>query len=119
MVSKGKRIAPTPLIVSASTTRALNRIRLTEKDFKENWMQRLLFDSPQLQPIGEIDPVFSPPIPLGREIQTKAGPIDNLYISPSGFITIVETKLYRNPQARREVIGQVIDYASPPKTTFV
>lgn len=40
-----------------------------------------------------------------------SGRIDNLYLSPTGHLTLVETKLFRNPQARREVVGQIIDYA--------
>ena len=35
-----------------------------------------------------------------------------LGVSPSGFLTIVETKLYRNPQSRREVLGQILDYCA-------
>jgi hypothetical protein len=34
-----------------------------------------------------------------------------LYTSPQGYLTLVETKLWRNPQARREVVGQIVDYA--------
>ena len=33
-------------------------------------------------------------------------------MNPDGLITIVETKLWRNPEARREVVAQTIDYAS-------
>jgi hypothetical protein len=34
-----------------------------------------------------------------------------LYITESGDVVIAECKLWRNPQARREVVAQVIDYA--------
>lgn len=37
--------------------------------------------------------------------------IDNLLLIPQGYPTIVETKLWRNPEARRNVVGQLIDYA--------
>ena len=37
--------------------------------------------------------------------------IDLIYLNDSGFITIWECKLWRNPEARRKVIGQVLDYA--------
>ena len=30
---------------------------------------------------------------------------------PLGRLTLAEFKLWRNPQARREVIGQILDYA--------
>lgn len=40
------------------------------------------------------------------------GFIDNLYISPAGEVTVVEAKLWRNPEARRKVVGQILDYAA-------
>lgn len=55
----------------------------------------------------EVDESFGPLVSLGREIWS----IDNLFISPSGRITIVETKLWRNPEATRQVVAQVLDYA--------
>ncbi len=39
-----------------------------------------------------------------------SGIIDNLYMSTGGYPVIVETKLWRNPQSRREVLSQVLDY---------
>lgn len=52
---------------------------------------------------------------IGREVAVGSGEntgyIDNLYITPSGMIVIVETKLFRNQEARRTVIAQIIDYA--------
>lgn len=58
-----------------------------------------------------VEPVFAPLLPLGREVPTDAGPIDLLYINPDGFLTVVETKLWRNPEARRQVVAQTRDYA--------
>jgi hypothetical protein len=37
-------------------------------------------------------------------------PADNLYLSTGGYPVLVETKLWRNPQARREVVSQALDY---------
>ena len=36
--------------------------------------------------------------------------MDALYINPLGRLILAEFKLWRNPQARREVIGQILDY---------
>src|SRR5207237_2502761 len=55
-------------------------------------------------------PLFGPPVCIGREISTGAGPLDLLYISPSGCLTLVETKLWKSPEARRQVVAQIIDY---------
>jgi len=73
----------------------------------ESFLQEQLHRSPSILPIVELDESFSPLISLGREIWA----IDNLFISPNGRITIVETKLWRNPEATRRVIAQILDYA--------
>ncbi|MFC6463355.1 hypothetical protein ACFP76_23215 [Paracoccus aerius] len=44
-------------------------------------------------------------------LSTPAGRIDNLLLTPAGLPVVVECKLWRNPQARREVVGQVLEYA--------
>jgi hypothetical protein len=43
---------------------------------------------------------------------TLKGPIDNLFITADGQIVIAEAKLWRNPEARRKVVAQALDYAS-------
>ena len=40
-----------------------------------------------------------------------SGIADALYANNIGRLTLAEFKLWRNPQARREVIGQILDYA--------
>ena len=40
-----------------------------------------------------------------------AGPMDVLLLSSTGRVGIVETKLSYNPQRRREVVAQILDYA--------
>ena len=80
-------------------------------EYSEDWLQGRLFEHPEILPFGEIDPSFAPAIPLCRELPTDAGPIDLAYVSDTGRVTLVECKLWRNPEARREVIGQILDYA--------
>jgi len=42
--------------------------------------------------------VFSSPICLGTEFPVRGvGRVDALFLSPSGYLTIVETKLWQNP----------------------
>jgi hypothetical protein len=60
----------------------------------------------------EIEPGFDPLISVCRELPTGHGPVDNLFMTPTGDIVILEAKLWRNPQARREVVAQALDYAS-------
>ncbi len=106
-----ERMSKRPVIVSGDATKRLERIHLSSLTFKEEWMQQLLEKEPQLLPTANVDAIYAPLVCIGREIETNAGFIDNLYISSKGYIVIVETKLWRNPEARREVVGQIIDYA--------
>ena len=100
-----------PIIIDENGITALARLPLTEKAFSENWMQELLAVRPELLPVEELDASFGPEICIGREVKCNVGAIDNLYISPRGKLTIVETKLWRNPEARRQVVAQILDYA--------
>lgn len=112
MNEKGKRIRSNPLVVKdGAEPYSLKRIPTTEKMFQEERLQNLLFEHPDLLPVADVESAFSPLISIGREIPTNVGPIDNMFISPQGYLTIVETKLWRNPEARREVVGQIVDYA--------
>jgi hypothetical protein len=111
MISKGKRRNGQPIYIHDNKTENLVRLPLEGKDFNEEWIQKLIHQNPLILPINEIEPSFSPLISIGREIATSVGYLDNLFVSPDGYLTIVETKLWRNPEARREVVGQIIDYA--------
>lgn len=91
--ASGRKLSPLPVQCGA---------------FKEEWLQKLLYKHPDILPLDHLGEAFTPAIPLGREIAN----IDNLFISPSGLITIVETKLWRNPEAHRTVLAQILDYAN-------
>src|SRR6476661_2360656 len=77
----------------------------------EAFIQELVHAHPNALPIAEIDPIFARAIPVCRELNTPAGAIDNFLITPSGLPVLVECKLWRNPEGRREVVGQILDYA--------
>lgn len=47
-----------------------------------------------------------------REFTVGTGSVDVVAVEPTGKIHLVECKLAKNPQVRREVIGQLFDYAS-------
>jgi len=79
--------------------------------YAEDWLQELIFKHPECLPIAEIDNGYSGLVPICRELPTPAGPVDVLYATPQGRLAIVEAKLWRNPEARREVVGQILDYA--------
>ena len=104
-----------PILVSGddSSTQALTELAYASSPdgISEAWIQDLVHKHPECLPIAEIDPVFCGPVALCRELNTPAGAIDNLLITPSGLPVLVECKLWKNPEGRREVVGQILDYA--------
>ena len=90
----------------------LTRIEARPKnDLDESWLQRLIFDHPEVLPIYEFDNATQDIISVARELHTAAGRIDDIFIAPNGTIVIVETKLWKNPDKHRTVVAQIIDYA--------
>lgn len=71
-----------------------------------------MFKHPEAIPVSEVDASFAPLIPICVELDTReAGIIDALYANHLGMLTIAEFKLWRNPEARRKVVAQILDYA--------
>jgi hypothetical protein len=108
----------TPLVLVEPTSgcRVLAPVSLsvgTQSDgYDEAWLQDLIFTRPQVMPVDELDPAYGPLIPICKELDTRsAGYIDALFMNPLGMLTLVECKLWRSPEARREVVGQILDYA--------
>src|SRR5579859_2609974 len=93
----------------------LTRMRLGESEAdrgrREAFVQKLIFDHPELIPMLDIEPAFTPLVSVCMELGTRAGSIDNVWVTPAGGLVLGECKLVRNPQARREVVAQVLDYA--------
>lgn len=79
--------------------------------YTEAWLQGLIQRHPLLLPVDQIEPALTPLIPVCVELPIPSGYVDNLFLTPDGGIVLVETKLWRNPEARRAVIGQVLEYA--------
>lgn len=92
--------------------RSLKSLEPDEKIFSESWLQEAIRKQPGILPTSEIESHYSPLVCIGREVRTEVGPIDNLYMSPNGYLAMVETKLWRNPEAKREVVAQALDYAN-------
>ena len=106
-----------PLIIdnfSDKAARGLKRVRLeksVDAVYNERWLQKLVSRYPNLLPIEQIEPALTPVIPICMELPLASGFADNLYATPDGDLIIGEPKLFRNPEARREVVGQLMDYA--------
>jgi len=102
-----------PFLISRDASgERLQPVEKRERMYAEAWLQELLRKHPGILPTAEIELVFYPLIPIGREVVTETGAIDNLFISHRGYLVLVETKLWRNPEAKREVVAQAIDYGS-------
>lgn len=104
------------LIAGEGRVCALDRVALASDaagtGYDEAWLQRLIHQAPACLPIAEIEPGFDEPISVCMELPTAHGPIDNLLMTADGDLVLVETKLWRNPEARRTVVAQALDYAS-------
>jgi hypothetical protein len=105
------------LIAADGEAMPLSRMALgTEPGFDERWLQQRLFAQPTLIPLERIEPGAGPLIPVFREFAlARAGGLvflDMLGVTRSGRLVLVECKLWRNPQARREVVAQLIEYAA-------
>ena len=109
-----KKALGAPFLVTAQGGKQmLTQINLKETGvYKEAWLQKLVHDHPEILPISEIEPGFGEPIAVGQEISCNHGRIDNLYVTPAGDIILVETKLWKNTEARREVVAQALDYVA-------
>ncbi|WP_428101280.1 hypothetical protein [Candidatus Rariloculus sp.] len=109
----------TPYLVGKDDIRGslkpLKRMPLdrTGSEITEKWLQELIDEAPNVLPVSQVYARVAGDLhSMGREIATAGGgSIDNLLISGSGHLIVVETKLWRNHQARREVVAQIIEYA--------
>jgi hypothetical protein len=115
MAGTSMRQHTTPLFLDSielsGTARALDRVPFASKEQDETWLQRLIYRFPQLLPVREIEPAFGSLISVCVELPTQVGRIDNLYVTETGNLALAECKLWKNPEARRQVLAQVIDYA--------
>lgn len=95
----------------SGTARALERLSFASRAHDESWLQELIYRFPQSLPVAEIEPAFGSLVSVCRELPTSVGSVDNVYITENGNLAIAECKLWKNPQARREVVTQILDYA--------
>lgn len=79
---------------------------------REHVLRDLIHEHPSVLPVHDLDPGYGTLISVTRELSIPGvGFVDVLLVDSVGRLVIVECKLWRNPQARREVVGQILDYA--------
>ena len=99
-----------PIWIDGGEAEVLERVSLrdtSEAGYNEAWLQNLLYEHPALFPASWIEPEFDPLISGCREMgvtfgDSRSGSLDNVFVTAAGRIVLVEAKLWRNPQARRE-----------------
>lgn len=96
------------LTIDGETIRALDKTKFNLESDLQDYLEKY----PSIIPIEEIYEDASDLICIGREVTVPSGAIDLMFIDKEGLLTIVETKLVKNPEIRRTVIGQLIEYAS-------
>jgi hypothetical protein len=90
----------------------LERCSAKELGLDESWLRDSIFETPDLV----IGPCRAAGIteeewyPWKREFKVEVGKIDVLLLSSQGRLAIVETKLATNPELRRRVLAQALDY---------
>jgi hypothetical protein len=109
----------TPLLLSENEKQSgpLTRTSVTA-DCAQNYQECLLQETidrwPNILPISDFYPSVASLCSLGREIPVDLGNtegfIDNLLLTDDGHLVIVETKLWRNPEALRSVVAQTLQY---------
>ena len=79
---------------------------------KEAELQHLLAESPGLISISDVRENAGPLVLAISEFQLPIGYIDILAFSAEGDIAIIECKLASNAEAKRKVIGRVLEYGA-------
>lgn len=97
----------TPLVLIEGTKIAMKRVPYAD----EAELRDLIAVDPEVLPIRDAAGAFDGQlIVLGTECQTSAGPVDVLLMNEAGLLTLVETKLVKNPEQKRTVLAQCLDY---------
>lgn len=109
---KGENLTPMPL-------RSMRQGLLGKS--LEDALQTFFENYPQIIPGKQIDPGSDDPprfTLLRREMPVGGWSLDHLFADQRGVLTLVETKLFQNPESRREVIGQIIEYAASAEESW-
>ena len=100
--------AGTPIMVSPQGSAQLARVN----DWNERRLQQLIFDHPTCLPLDQIESGIGQLLSVCMELPLGIGTADNLFITPEGNLVLAEVKLWGNPEARRKVVAQALEYAT-------
>jgi hypothetical protein len=77
---------------------------------EEETFESTLEKYPDAVPISEINPLAKVAVPIGRQVTLGNNSLDLLFLDDTGSLLAIECKLIQNPEARREVVAQLIEY---------
>ncbi len=89
-------------------------IELVEEPFEsgeEERFESILESCPNALPIKVINPLAKVAVPIGRQVTVGTNSLDLLFLDDTGTLLVIECKLVQNPEARREVVAQLLEYA--------
>lgn len=78
----------------------------------EGHLRDLLARFPELVLAGRGDGERRPVWTIGREVPVPSGSIDVLLLDGDGGVWVVETKLAKSSEVKKQVVGQVLSYAA-------
>ena len=78
---------------------------------EEEQFESILESCPNAFPINEINPRAKVAVPIGRQVTVGTNSLDLLFLDDTGSLLVIECKLVQNPEARREVVAQLMEYA--------
>lgn len=95
-------------------TRGSGWKRVGETKFESEYMlQKLIYESPEVIPVASWGSASLQPRVFIREAGLPgSGSSDLIGVDEAGGITIIECKLAANPEVRRKVVGQLLEYAA-------
>jgi len=105
-------------VIQGEVLRALAARPFREGLFGKNLeeaLQTLIERHPELLPGKQMEPGSDDPprfVLLCREMPVAGWSLDHLLVDQRAVLTLVEAKLIQNPEARRDVIGQIMEYAA-------
>lgn len=95
---------------------AWRRVSAREMRAAEDWFQQSIFANPELvlAPCREAGIIGDEQwFPWAKELPVpEVGSVDVALVCETGRVALVETKLAYNPGARREVVAQLLEYAT-------
>jgi hypothetical protein len=101
----------TLVLIDDDETQVVRRVPQGEAR-REATLRDLIADHPEILPVHDLDPSYGRLVTVTKELSIPGvGFVDVVLIDEHGRLVVVECKLWRNPQARREVVGQILDYA--------